>query len=55
MMAANGLGGVAWEDGELVRHRMGRRIIEERKGATGVEWKVTRWHRVCSGSRVEGV
>jgi hypothetical protein len=27
MMAANGLGGVAREDGEVVRHRMGR--IEE--------------------------
>ena len=52
MIAANGLGGVAREDGELARHRMGR--IEEMVDPTGVRGG----HEMSkgrSGSRVERV
>jgi hypothetical protein len=52
MMAANGLVGVAREDGELVRHRMER--IEKRVGPTGVRGD----HEMSKGgpgSRVERV
>ena len=52
MMAANGLGGVAREDGEVVRNRMWR--IEKRVGPTGVRGD----HEMSkgrSGSRVERV
>jgi hypothetical protein len=52
MMAANGLGGVAREDGEVVRHRMGR-IEEEEKALQ--ECEVTRWLRVGQAAEYRGI
>ena len=51
-MAANGLGGVAREDGEVVRHRMGR-IEEEEKALQ--ECEVTRWLRVGQAAEYRGI
>ena len=51
-MAANGLGGVAREDGEVVRHRMGR-IEEEEKALQKRE--VTRWLRVGQAAEYRGI